>query len=153
MLNVYDLKRSLNCLCKFLSDVYDINNGGCCVIAYMIALHLDRLNVKYKLIVYDDTNKDEGGINTEVMNMNRAKHRNESVVGSGTCIHYCIYLEGAGIINKGFSRNIYSKYSIGGIRAIHLRWLYENGRWSKEYDTKNNKIIRGIINSFFKKYE
>ena len=49
-----DLISDLNNLCSYLDNWYEINSGACCYVAYLIARHLDKLNVGYKLIVYAD---------------------------------------------------------------------------------------------------
>lgn len=150
-MNLKDLKKSLDHLCKFLSCEYDINHGGCCILAYLIALHLDKLNVKYKLVIYADSDKNTDCINEEIMNMSSYREPVNSTVGRGTCNHYCLYLKGAGLINAG--SRYYNKYYIEGVKAMQLKWIYKHGCWNDWYDKNNTKIIKGIINSFFKKYE
>lgn len=153
-LNVHSLRYSLNCMCDFLNQVYFINDGGCCFVASLIAFHLDRLGVKYKLIVFDNEEKDYVSIQYEVLNMSKMKGTKCSISGNNTCSHYSIYIDGAGAINSNsyYDRDLKS-YKIPGVNSKHIRWIYKHGSWNSEYNTYNNKIVKGIINSFFMKYE
>ena len=47
----------LNKLCKKLDLEYKINKGGCCFIAYLISKQLEKLNIPYELVVYDDEDR------------------------------------------------------------------------------------------------
>ena len=80
-LNIKHLRKSLDCLCQFLDDVYHINSGGCCLIAYLIASNLDKLGVKYSLVVYNDSRKCISGITREVTSMSKATSSVNSVTG------------------------------------------------------------------------
>lgn len=150
-LNVHSLRRSLNKLCLFLDDLYCINSGGCCYIAYIIAKHLDRLGVGYTLSVYNFEGKDESDIIKEVTNMSKSNNRN-SVIGSHTCEHYCLSIIGGGHVNEGDVEGL-NQYNIKGITCRNIGWIYRHGLWNKYYDTRNNKVVKGIIDSFFKAYE
>lgn len=150
-LNVHYLKHSLDKLCLFLDDLYHINSGGCCYIAYLIARHLDKLGVDYTLSVYNFGCRDESDITKEVTNMLRSNNRS-SVIGLYTCEHYCISITGGGSVNEGDVDGLHC-YNISGITCKNIRWIYKHGFWNKYYDTRNNKIVKGIIDSFFKKYE
>lgn len=148
LVNVHDLKHSLDCLCSYLDKLYSINSGGCCYIAYLIACHLDKLKVKYDLVIYDYKRKDEACINSEVQNMCLPN----SVTGKQTCEHYCISISGGGVVNKGDVTGL-KKYIVKGITNKNLKWLYKNGYWNRMYNRDNNKCVKGMINSFFSKYE
>ena len=43
------LFKDLNCLCFELSECYDINNGGCCYVAAVIAEQLEKYNIPFKV--------------------------------------------------------------------------------------------------------
>ena len=58
----------LNNLCQKLDILYDINNGGCCYVAYKIAKQLDKLNIKYELVVFDYISKNKSLTSKEVIN-------------------------------------------------------------------------------------
>lgn len=147
-INVHSLKYSLDQLCQCLDSLYDINNGGCCYIAYLIACHLDKLKVKYDLVIYDYEEKDEDHVNNEVCNMCFPN----SITGNQTCTHYCISISGGGIINEGDVTGL-SKCLVKGITSKNLKWLYKHGSWNEVYNRGDNKYVKGMINLFFSKYE
>lgn len=150
-LNVHSLKYSLDKLCLFLDDVYNVNSGGCCYIAYLIARHLDKLGISYALSVYNFSPKNEFDITREVTTMSRSNNKN-SVIGMHTCEHYCISITGGGHVNRGDVEGL-KQYTVKGITCRNIKWIYKNGYWNDCYDTHNNKTIKGIIDSFFKTYE
>ena len=47
------LFKNLNQLCKDLDYKYDINSGGCCFVAAVIAEQLENYNIPFKLIHYE----------------------------------------------------------------------------------------------------
>lgn len=147
-LNIHDLSRNLNKLCESLKDIYDINYGGCCYISYLIAFHLDKLSIKYDLIIYDNKGRNETQMNKEILHMTLPC----STTGNDTCNHYCIKIKGAKIINNEFYHNEV-KYIIRNINSKHIKWIYKHGKWNRRYDINNNKYVKGIFNSFFLKYE
>ena len=151
-LNIHSLRDSINRLCDFLDEEYNINNGGCCFIASLIAERLDRLGISYNLIAFDDLERDLDFIQNEVSSKIKNKSLRKSVTGNHTCIHYCLSIRGAGEINIGEFENL-SKYIIKDIHSSNIRWIYRNGVWNNEYDTNNNKAIKQIIKSFFERYE
>ena len=42
----------LDSVCKKLDDKYDINSGGCCYVASVIAAELEKRNIPFKFISY-----------------------------------------------------------------------------------------------------
>lgn len=149
-LNVHKLVSDLNLLCENLVGSYNINKGGCCFIAYLIAQHLDKLGLEYQLIVYSDERKDRVGISHEVYSMIKNFQDDESfVTGNNTCYHYAIYLDGGGVINPGRCDHT---YYISGLQAKNIWWLYKVGRWNTEYNIHFNRRVRRTINSFFNEY-
>ena len=152
-LNIHSLRRSLNDLCLQLDNKYLINNGGCCFVAYLIAFHLDRLGLGYKLLIITNEFKDDISISSEVHSRVRNNSRRTSIVGSGTCNHYALYLEGGGTINVGRFNTFLNKYMIEDVNSSDIKWIYRSGRWNPEYNVHNNRIIRKTLNAFFNGYE
>lgn len=153
-MKLYELKSSLNYLCEFLDKNYSINCGGCCLLAYLIAQHLDKLSVKYKLVIYDDCLKESDKITEEILRMSKKKDNCKSVIGDGTCFHYSLLIEGAGTINEYFNEDESEyKYIIDKVHYRNIKWIYKHGSWNDLYDISNNDTVKGIINAFFKKYE
>lgn len=152
-LNIHSLRKSLNNLCNQLSISYTINEGGCCFVAYLIASHLDKLGVRYKLIIFSDKRKNLEKIQAEVRSKIVNRTAEFSVTGTGTCNHYSIYLEGGGSVNIDDFNGGYMKYYIEGVDSNHIKWIYRTGRWNPSYDRRNNRIIRKTFNTFFNGYE
>lgn len=146
-INNSKFRHSLNCLCNCLNNLYDINNGGCCYVAYLIAYHLDKLNIRYNLVIYDYIKKDERKIEYEILN----RHIPNSITGINTCDHYCISISGD-IINKSDSSYL-EKHVIKNVTNKNIKWIYKKGNWNKMYDRNNDKFVRRMINLFFSKYE
>lgn len=150
-LNCHSITRHLNSLCKFLNDTYNINCGGCCFIAYLIAKHLDRLGIEYALVIYDYFKKDISSIEYEVLNRRMNKDYQSSVTGHHCCNHYCLHVKGAGIVNDGnYSGH---RYTISDLSCKNIYWIYKNSKWNPCYDVQHNRIIKNIVKEFFKEYE
>ena len=52
-MNRKELFKNLNKLCRDLDTNYDINCGGCCFVAAVIAEQLENYNIPFKVIHYD----------------------------------------------------------------------------------------------------
>lgn len=152
-LSYYSLLKNLNSLCKFLDETYNVNMGGCCYLASLIAKHLDKLNIKYDLIIYDNYSRNRENIKCEVISRRKNKDLNNSVTGCYSCNHYCIRLRGAGVINGNGDYIEGHRYSIPNISYKNIRWIYKNSRWNKCYKVQYNKTIKNIVKEFFKNYE
>ena len=143
------LKRSLDCLCKFLDEVYDINSGGCCLISYLIAKHLDNLGIKYELVIYDGERRYIKEISEEISEMTIKSDRNCSVVRGSTCYHYTLRILNSGYINPNHNSDGFFEYRIKKIHSRNIKWIYDNGSWNSYFDVKNSEVIESIIKSFF----
>ena len=152
-LSYYSLLKNLNSLCRFLDETYNVNMGGCCYLASLIAKHLDKLNIKYDLIIYDNYSRNRENIKCEVISRRRNKGLNNSVTGRYSCNHYCIRLRGAGVLNGNGDYTEEHRYSIPNISYKNIRWIYKNSRWNKCYKVQYNKTIKNIVKEFFKNYE
>ena len=153
MRNLKRLKWSLNSLCKFLDENYDINSGGCCLLTYLIAVNLEKLGVKYDLIIYNDRAKNLKGITREIIKMEEEESIESSVIKGGTCTHYTLKIHRAGIINKeDYNPDHYFEYRINKINSNNIKWIYEKGFWNSYYDTANSASIQNIIKSFFEQF-
>lgn len=129
----------LNKLCKKLDLEYKINKGGCCFIAYVISKQLEKLNIPYELVVYDD--EDRCDLDTD------------SLTFDETANHYCIKILKQGIVNQGNCNDEdYNVYNIK-LNSNDLEYIYNNGSWNRMYDSKNNQTIENIINNFFIRFK
>lgn len=138
----------LNNLCEFLDYKYNINKGGCCFVAYEIAKHLDKLNIKYNLVVSDFIRKNEDKITREVKN--KAKNFNciDSVVGNFTCDHYYLYIKNVGYINPNVINNN-NYYFISDINSQHIKWIYDKSTWNDIFRISDKDYIKSFIKTFF----
>lgn len=152
-LNCHSLLRNLNSLCKFLDETYCVNLGGCCFLASLIAKHLDRLHIKYDLVIYDDCARDRLRIEHEVMACRKNRGLSNSVTGNYSCNHYCLRLRGAGVINGDDDYGRKHQYIIPDVSCKNIRWIYKNSEWNDCYEVQHNKTIKNIVKEFFKEYE
>lgn len=129
----------LNKLCKKLDLEYKINKGGCCFIAYLISKQLEKLNIPYELVVYDDED--------------RCDLDADSLTFDETANHYCIKILKQGIVNQGNCNDEdYNVYNVK-LNSNDLEYIYNNGSWNCMYDSKNNQTIENIINNFFMQFK
>lgn len=152
-LNCHSLLRNLNSLCKFLNETYCVNSGGCCFLASLIAKYLDRLHIKYDLVIYDDYARDRLCIEYEVMACRKNRGLSNSVTGNYSCNHYCLQLRGVGVINGDDDCAREHRYTIPDVSYKNIRWVYKNGKWNDCYEVQHNKTIKNIVKEFFKEYE
>lgn len=152
-LNCHNLVKKLNSLCNSIDQKYDINYGGCCYLSYLIAKHLEALNLEYDLIIFDSFSKNKTSIINEVTNCKRNRKFHHSVTGEFCSNHYCIRLKGAGIINGCEYGKKDGFYVIPNISYKNIRWIYRGGDWNTRYETSNNKTVKKLVREFFKEYE
>lgn len=154
----------LNSLCKHLDDSYDINRGGCCFVSSIIARYLDKLGIKYNLIIFDREERNEEGVIYNVQN-NCNQYKDDSVVGwDYTCSHYCLEIIssdktiGNGLINCNKNYYIESHnfniFTIPRVTYENLDWIYDKGDWNNSYEAQRyNNIINNTIHELFTEYE
>lgn len=145
------LCKRVNILCNSLDDLYNVNFGGCCFLAYLIAKHLDKLDIPYKLVIFDYSDKDIKSIKEEVCNCSKNNDIRSSVTGKFSCNHYCLRITNIGTINESnFDSN---QYVIDNISYKNILWLYKKGSWNSRYNIEYNKTIKNLVKEFFKEYE
>lgn len=151
-LNIHKLLLKLNNLCEYLDHDYNINRGGCCYLAYIIAEYLERLDIKFDLVVYDNIKRNRPAIEHEVLTCNLNRYWDSSVTGLYTCNHYSLRIRGAGIVNPIDVEGDF-EYIIPEASSRNIKWLYKKGRWNDEYLISHNKIVRRVVKKFFREYE
>lgn len=152
MQNLETLSRSINNLCQYLDEIYDINYGGCCYLAYLLASKLEELNLSYSLVVYDCFKKNIEQVRFTSCNKVMSRIPEYTITGKGTCDHYCILLEKSIYLNN-ISYISGHEYIITGINSSSIKWIYKKGKWNSSYKRSKNRIIKSIIDNFFKRYE
>lgn len=139
---IQQLITDLNDLCKKLDDKYIVNSGGCCYLAACIAENLNKLEIKYKVCIYDRYMEYPRALTY------RYKIKNNML---GTVSH--IYLKiGKNYINKGIGKFKKTK-AVAYINSDELYTYYYNNiaGWNRTYSIHNNKIIKHIIDEYFSK--
>lgn len=146
------LVQELNELCKYLDTTYDINNGGCCYVAYEIAKQLDKLSIKYSLAFVSNGFKDVNEIEKELTHYTMHRWDPDSITGYNCCSHYFIKV---GNSNVNRCKNCFGGdvYRVKNINASHIQWVYQNGSWNDCYNHSLNKVISSFINSWFKAFK
>lgn len=149
------LNSTLNRLGKRVNALYpDINHGGCCVYAAIVADELDRLGVPARGIVATwtsdrgDTDIDE--IRNYVECNNVAEWEENGVFFTHVGIEYNIngkikHCDSNGVKDKG---NILMSWAIykGRLMIHELKQLARSGRdWNKSFDRKDIPAIRRLI--------
>lgn len=120
---VKNLLNLLNSLCEKLDNNYQINSGGCCYVAYLLAKELEDLNIPYKFITQDGT------------------------------YHCTIEVEGKLInpIDEEDDINAYD-YDKSDYMSEDILEFYENESWNDTYSRKWNLIVKTIIHSKIKRF-
>lgn len=149
-LNIHHLRKLLNRICRQLDEEYYINSGGCCYVAYIIALNLDRLKIKYSLVIYDEYSRETSCLNHEILSKHK-NHSSNSVVGYYTCSHYCLNIIGYGDVNRSDVDGLI-RYNVDNINSSNIKWIHRNGDWNSVYNSTHNKAVKRIINSCFECY-
>jgi len=120
------LLTALNKLCHEMEDYYDINCGGCCYIAAVIAENLESVNIPFALIHYG-LHSCHYAIKVNDRYLNRSDCRKEEIVDFDEDIT---------------SEEIYNIYYDGDY----------NGEWNKMYNKRWNLIVSSRIKALFRKY-
>lgn len=123
------LAERLNKVCTFLNSAYNINAGGCCYVAYCFAKLLERDNMKYKIVVYEDYKI--GGTFHKL---------------SDSHYHYAIAL-GKAIINPVDDDTfVINKYQVSSSDILKH---YNKEKWNDCYDASKNLFINKILKNFY----
>lgn len=152
MSNIRKLLKEINKACAEFHKCYQLNFGGCCFAASVIAKYLEKLNIEYYLVVTDFYNKNLTCVNNEIKNRKVNKLPHNSICGLNTCNHYYLYIPKYSInINYDYSRE--NTIFVKGINHRDIAWIYKKGDWNESYDTSYNKKFINLIKSICSKYE
>lgn len=137
----YKLKQ----LITFIDDAYDINNGGCCYLSYLLAKQLEKHNIPFLVGISWETGCSIDEIKNNISNRSKDGVFSDSDYG---CYHISIQIEGVDINSLYCNDTEYIS-----LASKDLYWLYnkglKNGNWNSAYDINNNKIISKFINILF----
>lgn len=130
----------INDLCKILDDNYNINSGGCCYVAYILAKNLEKYHISYK-VAFSDLYQCKSG--SSIINESEI----EVKYNKYSCCHTWIIVSDYHI--NGFDN--YENFDLtANLTSKELLTMYNKGKWNDEYSTSNNKLIRRLISSTFK---
>lgn len=115
--------RKLNFIVTELDRSYEINSGGCCYLAYMIAYWLERYGIDYYFIIQDD-----------------------KPIIDNTGKHYCLQIIPDKYINK---LNEYAHIKSIKRTSSEILEYYNKSNWSEKYDISNNRIVDKYIDGVF----
>lgn len=126
----------LNSLCKFLDEVYEINSGGCCYIAYCLARMLSRDKFKFKLIIYDWDHP------VSVKNLNELGKSHT---------HYGLLLGENLFINcsEDFHNPETFRTILPKVKPSEILFHYEACSWNNHYNKQKNDFIFKTIKVFY----
>lgn len=128
--NIYTFATCLDSICNTLNTIYDINNGGCCYIAYVIAEILEKENIQFLVMVDADDC------------LENFKDYND-------VHHIWIQTEDSGYkidINKGGWE---SGYDYCYVTSKDILDMYNKGEWNDMYNASKNRFIKHIINELY----
>lgn len=148
------LAADINQICKELDEKWSLNCGGCCLVSQLIAEGLERLKVKYKLVVYfHDYMSDSPA--SKVRKDIKARDLSKFPNGEETGSHYAIYIPRIKVfLNKSiYNRRDHRQMFIGRVNCSDIKWIYDTGDWNDCYDTRHNRLLMKRLKSIFKKYE
>ena len=105
-----ELAVKLTCLCEDLDGLYNVNRGGCCFLTYCIARELEKRNISFALVLFDD---DYLPSNSCIYNNIKKHNKYRTPLGEYTSDHYTLKIDNV-VINpviKDNNRVIYNKNS------------------------------------------
>ena len=139
------LRTDLSKLMNFLNRSYQINYGGCCWVTYCLAKNFERLNMEFRLVVYDDYPESPEETYLNIVERNE----NTFPCGFNTAAHYTLKVRGLGLINGGEGEFV----TVEGISSEDIKWIYDTGDWNSDYNSRLNEEIKNLIDTVFRIYE
>jgi hypothetical protein len=147
--NLEPILKKLSQLCSDLDRWYDINKGGCCYVAYLIATNLWNLKIKYKLVVCDR------GKTCKALKMRR--DINSLRLSDYSFNHYFIEVDGFPINMGCFNKKVCYQSKASYINPFCIGKIYtyfkERDGWNETYKLRYNPIVKDTINKFFEENE
>lgn len=120
------LSEKIQAVCNMLVELYDINDGGCAYLTYVIAEFLDKCGIKYEVIIYD------------------SYHYNK--MPDTDVVHVCLKI-GNNIINNDSEFIKYTCSNVGYVTPSDINDYYNDNNWNRLYDRANNLFIKITFNT------
>ena len=146
-MDINTLVHKLNTLFISLRDLYNINNGGCCYTAYLIAKEFDKRDIAYSLRIFNTY------ITSEYLCLKAIRNDYDRFpIHSETATHYSIKCDGI-VINPEEDCEDFEYLDLNNINSDFILDIYNKGCWNSEYDTKNSIFIERFIKIIFDQYD
>lgn len=127
---------ALDHICECLNNLYSINNGGCCYIAYCIATILEKENIPYQVVI-------NGGDYADVDTFSELEDG---------CYHVFIQVENNTINADGLEDDEDCNYYYTATSSQILNY-YKKGDWNNMYEKALNSSIKSIITRMYNLYK
>lgn len=136
----------LNNFLSELDKTYDINSGGCCYVAYVLANLLEKHNISYSFVIEDEC----GYIFDEIVAECIKNRYCEDCYGlfDETCIHYMVSVNNK-LLNKMEETEISNCHFFDRINSSDILWIYETGSWNPMFDKSYEDEIFEKLSKFF----
>lgn len=148
MYSILNLINNLNKLFVKLDKRYDINCGGCCYVAYLIARELEKRELyDFKLRIYNYSLED---YSVDNIRFNIINNKDRLPCRNCTVYHYSIVYDQYEI-NESDEGLDY--LDIDNLSSNDIERLYHYGDWNDCYDTVNNIFVERFIKIIFNNYD
>lgn len=125
---------NLDSICSCLDVIYDINNGGCCYVAYVIADILHREGIKYEVVVVSSDLSEEF----------------EDLENSAYHVFIKVTWQGKDyLINPGDCSDSKEWQCYENISPEEILYYYKSVQWNCLYAVVKNKFIKYVINLIY----
>ena len=133
----YTIYKGLNAICECLNTLYNINNGGCCYIAYCIAQLLEKDSIPFDVIIFDDF---------DAVSLSELDEE---------CYHIALRIvidDEYYIINQGDFELDDEITIIENVTSNDLFKYYKRFRWNRTYEVFRNKFIKYVITLLYENF-
>lgn len=148
-----ELIETINAVAATCEEKFNINSGGCCYFAYLVARELDKRKIKYKLAIEDWTFSKKFCKTNRLKARKALKSRQSYVDGNSlvNCNHFTLMVGGK-LVNyeSSWGREV---ILISYVNSEDIDWIYKAGRWNDFYKRKNNPIVERMVIKAFNEYE
>ena len=121
-----------------LDREYNINSGGCCFVAYLLARELEKRHIRFKLRIYDYC------LEGKKLEIRKAIKNRTYYDDYSSCNHYALLI-GEEVINVADYVDGDRCIDLGCINSSDIKYLYDKGRWNKTYKPGDNKEVESLI--------
>lgn len=120
--------KCINSICKTFHTLYNLNWGGCCYMAYIIASFLEQNNIPFT-IVFIDSDKSFNNFNDVDISVSHV-----SIKVKNTMLNY----------SKSYKKFKHSEFS--NITSKDILKYYNKVSWCNIYSKAQNLFIKSVFN-------